>query len=209
MRKTLLAISLIASPLFAASSPTEVALKFTGMTARTNKMTPLLVSDTTRGGATHNAEEYVWSHYSDVLATEICDDYVAENKAAHHVEDAPMPVSDMRQFESGNGIDWDRLHEKFPKVNGVVILSEPAYDSLKTVAVMRYDILSPKRSIAGFITAERKPVDGSWSFVRATVGSRESVYRTDDHMGHPPERCPVPADKRHSEEQRAESKEQR
>jgi hypothetical protein len=162
---------------------------------------PAAWSTTTRGGAFHFADEFAYSHLNGPMAGDLADGYYTENQKEHEIaSDLPEQVlkADVHAFQKDSSFDWTQLSEKYPRAKSVVLISEPAFDSLGTTALVRYDVVSPEHSYTSFVELERQALDGSWKSKFGTMGTRDATYRTDGHPGHMPNHCPVPADKRHS-----------
>ena len=162
---------------------------------------PAVFSSTTRGGAMHTVEEFIWNTRPKGIAAPLADSYYKENQAEHDIS-ADLPeqvrVADLRALEQGHEYDWARFSEQFPRANSVVVFSEPAFDSLGTTAMVRAEVITPdNKGYMAFWTLEKQALDGSWKMKNGSIHPREGMFRTDIHAGHLPKQCPVPDDQRH------------
>jgi hypothetical protein len=91
---------------------------------------------------------------------------------------------DLRELERGESYDWDAVAAKFPRVRGIVRVSEPAFDSLSKHAIVRIDVLTPQRATTHVISLV-KETDGTWKTGKMALGTYDTMHRSDASINPP------------------------
>ena len=142
-------------------------------------MEPAVLSNLTRGGAERFAGEWAKKHRGEVIGGEIANAYVEQGRTAEPVEaSASFQAADVRPFEIGENYDWEKLNLELPGVKSVVVVSRPAFDRLGSFALVRADIIGRGNAFTQFYDLERQD-DGSWKITRMSMGTFESMHRSD------------------------------
>ena len=176
---------LLAFPVLALANDTDhavmkVALAATAHANHVHHVAPAVVRSNTSGGADSFAGQWITKVAGDVIGQEIAASYTRGNADQEDVNDYfPRLV---KTVDVDEPYDWSKISTVFPAANALMVFSRPAYDSLRSVGLVRADVI-PRHGSATttFYEIEHQP-DGQWKVKIAAVGAYDSVRRTDTHL---------------------------
>ncbi len=110
---------------------------------------------------------------STVIAEEILADF--EKRNAETVELSVPDAIELKDYWSGDDVDWARLDRDFPGVDTVIELSRPGCDTQSTFAIVqaRYRLRDARFPDEGRIFHVEKQSNGTWDSDRQAVWNAE------------------------------------
>jgi hypothetical protein len=131
------------------------------------------LADETVGGNADVMAQVASNFHGSTIAGELIQSYGANEQSERVPADDAYEIKLLRldSFSMPDGrYDWDKLSSQYPDVKAIVKVSKPAVDSLGTVAIIRFEVITRQGFAWGAFAEIEKQWDGSWSGTRSLVG---------------------------------------
>jgi len=133
----------------------------------------IALADDTVGGNSDVMAQVASQFHGSAVADELITSYGANEQSERIPADDAYEIRLLRldSFSLPDGsYDWDKLNSQYPDVKAIVKVSQPAVDSLGTVAIVRCEVITRQGFAWGAFAEVEKQSDGSWSATRSFVG---------------------------------------
>jgi hypothetical protein len=127
---------------------------------------------TTAGGDEAGLGDVAAEFYGTALADDMVASYHAANNVPTRIDAEEIDgvrVLDLEKLATGPGTyDWKRLHEKYPEVKAIFVVSRPA--AVSHYALVRVEVVGPEGVLwENYLELQREPNGSSWKHSRAVL----------------------------------------